>query len=160
VEATEVSPRHVPRRRLPVHLQLSDGRVVVGEAYVAIGGAGHEERLLDRLNDSGEHFLPIAVDGRHLLVRKMSVVSAWTTDMNEVQAEAEAPRRDILVEVVTSRGPVLEGHLRTEGASPNDRALDVLNGLTAPFVALLSPGGIALVNTGHVVAVLEQHSLS
>lgn len=157
--ATLSRPYHVPRRRMPVRLQLADGQVVAGAAYVAVPGAGAQERLLDRLNDFREHFLPIAAEGRHLLVRKTAIVSAWTADLSEVRAERQASRaREIAVEVITSRGPAIEGYLGSERTPSNDRALDILNRLGAPFVALLGQEAITFVNTAHVVAVLELHA--
>lgn len=146
---------------MPVRLQLFDGRVVAGEAYVALEGAGAHEHLLARLNDASEHFLPIATEGRHLLVRKASIVSAWTADVSELRAELEVfGLREIPVEVVTSRGPVIEGDLRAGCRLGMDRALDILNQLDMPFVALLARDAITLVNTAHIVAVVEQYAMS
>ena len=159
-EAATVRRVHVPRRRIPVRLQLANGRSVAGEAYVAIAGAGAQERLLDRLNDESEHFLPVATAGRHLLVRKSAIVSAWTSDRGEVSAALEARHaREIPVEVATFGGSVIEGRLLAGTDRVTDRALDNLNQVVGPFVPLLARESITLVNTSHVVSVLEQQAV-
>ena len=151
-------PLHVPRRRVPVQLRLQDGRSLVGEAYLALRRAdGSQERLLDRLNDVAERYLPIAIADRHLLVRKAAVVSARLVD----PVEAAAARDDhasglVPVEVALSVGPAETGDLRAGTEQAHDRALDKLNRVVSDFVALLDGDTITFVNTHHVVAVLER----
>ena len=124
---------------------------------MALARAGAQERLLDRLNDGSERFLPIAAHGRHLLVRKTAIVTAWTLDESEVRAGLETPRyREIPVEVAMSVGPVIEGCLLADTDPLHDRALDNLNRVVEPFVALLGREAITLVNTAHVVSVVER----
>lgn len=150
--------RIVPRRRVRVFLQLSDGTTTDGEAYVAVAGeSGRPELLLDRLNDARERFLPIAVADRHHLVRKSAIVCALTRDEADVAAARSlAAGRRFHVEVRLAVGSPVEGSLLASGDSNDDRALDHLNALRSNFAALVDGEGIAIVNLEHVVRVTER----
>jgi hypothetical protein len=149
---------YVPRRRVRVQIQLANGRTVAGEAYVAVHrGDGEREHLIDRLNDSSERFLPIAVEDRHLLVRKSAVVSVRTADASDTQLGSRSPGlRQIPVTVAMAVGPDVTGDLLAWPGRARDRALDNLNRLSSAFVALQQEDSITLVNTQHVIAVLER----
>jgi hypothetical protein len=154
-------PLLVPRRRVAVELQLSDGRLVSGDAYVAVhAGDGGTEHLVDRLNDTAERFLPIAVGDRHLLIRKAAIVTAFTADALEAAATREPlGRREFRVEVNLAVGSPASGLLLAVENPKHGRALDHLNRLTQDFVALHKEEGITLVNTHHAVAVVERPAL-
>ena len=51
----------VPRRRVPVQVQMADRTLLSGELYADVKSLdGTPGRVLDRLNDSAETFLPLA----------------------------------------------------------------------------------------------------
>ena len=66
-----------------VRVTLENGRTVEGGLYVpAIGPDGQPGRLLDRLNDEAEQFLPLA--GRHeTLLNKSAIVSVQLASGHE-----------------------------------------------------------------------------
>ncbi len=140
----------IPRRTVLVRLLLDDGRSLEGGLYAAAGGGDDYERVLARLNDPEEDFVPLAVGDDRFLLQKAGIVTAELLDPPD-------PRDPVGVRVVAARlslmgGTAVLGRLRVEMPPERARVLDYLN--AAPrFVPVWNERGVVLVQRRAIVSV-------
>jgi hypothetical protein len=152
VRATDLK---VVKRRVRVRVYLSDGVVREGELYSELHREdGTPASLVDRLNDPREVQLPLAYDGKHLLVSKAAIL-AVTLDSKLVPRPTVEGTREFALKVFLTNRKTVEGVASAVLSPVHSRALDFLNGTPYGFLTLFSPGRATLVNRDHVVAVLE-----
>ena len=149
-----------PQRMVAVRVLLDDGRTVDGGLYVAaIGPDGRPGRLLDRLNDDEERFLPLA--GRYeTLLNKSAIVSIQLASGHErAEGIEETVAREQQVQMVLSQGDVVEGWIRYLMPEEKARLLDYLN--TAPrFIAVIGERRVMLVQRRYIVSIQELSGVS
>jgi hypothetical protein len=146
----------IPRRRVPVKIQLVDGSVVSGELYADVKGPdGAPGRVLDRLNDPLDTYLPLAADDRHILLNKSGI----TTVQLSVKEGAALGRgltsdREVRVRLTLSSGKRLDGTIRAP-LEEHARLLDYLNSAKQMFFALEGEKKATLVNGSSILSVTE-----
>jgi len=143
----------VPQRTVPVHVRLQDGEECEGVLYTALSGPdGGPARLIDRLNDPAERFLPFAAGDRRELLHKARIV--WVRlDAQEPTRDDQAPHEE-RVAVTLQGGAVLEGLVDYVMPPSRGRLLDYLN--AAPqFVELITRAGTVLVNRDFMARVKD-----
>lgn len=78
---------HISKRRVRVRIELLNGSTLTGSFYAdqqnRSGGPG---RVSDRLNDESEPFIPLAVEDRHILVRKTVIAMVRLKNDNRRRA--------------------------------------------------------------------------
>lgn len=144
----------VPQRKIAVELTLPGGRKMDGETYAPETGRGGEPgRLLDRLNDGRERFLPVTHSSGGALVRKRSIVAVR---LGPGDAEREGcagdHEREVRVEIALEEGLALEGRVAYTLPADRCRLLDYFNA-SSRFIALLNSEGATLINTDRVVEI-------
>ncbi len=149
-----------PQRVVAVRILLEEGRTLEGGFYTpATRHDGSPGRLLDRLNDDTEEFLPFA--GRYeTLINKAWIVTVQLASGQEyaeaVETEAAREQR---VRVTLIRGKIVEGWVRYLMPEERGRLLDYLN--TAPrFIPLVGDTRITMVHRRFIVNVQELTGLS
>jgi hypothetical protein len=144
----------VPQREFPVRITLVNGETLDGVLFApATGPDGAPGRLVDRLNDAEEHFLPLARSGQAGLLQKGSVVAVH---LDPVLGAAELHdgehAREVRIRVILETNLELEGDVNYTMPPEKGRILDYLN--AAPrFVPLLTGEGTTLFNRERVVRV-------
>lgn len=150
----------IPQRMVPVRVLLADSQTVEGGFYVpAIGPDGRPGRLLDRLNDDAEEFVPLA--GRYeTLLSKSSIVYVQLASGQERLEGIEATlAREQQVRLVLSLGNTAEGWLRYLMPEEKARLLDYLN--VAPrFIPLIGAQRVTVVNRRFITSVQELTGVS
>jgi hypothetical protein len=146
----------VPRRRVPVQVQLADGSLLEGELYADVKSAdGTPGRVLDRLNDSRETFLPLARDDKHILLRKSGIATVrLETEEEEIRNRGADGTREVRARIDLSDGTSLEGMIPAP-LSPQARLLDYLNASREKFSVLRAGRQVTLINGACVMAVTE-----
>lgn len=145
----------VIKRRVRVRVYMSDGSVRDGELYSEIHREdGTPASLVDRLNDLREVHLPLAYEGKHLLVSKASIL-AVTLDAKLVPRPKVEGTKEFALKVFLTNRQSVEGIASAVLSPVRSRALDFLNGTPYGFLTLFSPGRAILVNRDHIVAVME-----
>jgi hypothetical protein len=146
----------VPRRRVPVRVQLADGSVQSGELYADVKSAnGTPGRVLDRLNESREFFLPLASDDQHILLKKSGIATVrLEVEEEEVRARPADGTREIRARIRLSDGTQLEGMI-TAPLSPRARLLDYLNATRQKFTVLSDGQQVTLINSACVLSITE-----
>jgi hypothetical protein len=151
----------VPKRRVGARCVLSTGSVLVGHFYVAVTRAdGRPETLAQRLNDTTERFLPIALETRHVLLRKSHLV---TVEMpieelgGEVLADTEAgfERKELRFQLDLWNGTSILGRTFAR-MNKHARALDYFNQGAWRFIDVVLDDRVMLVNGDYVAAVTEE----
>jgi hypothetical protein len=144
----------VPRREAPASILLDDGRVLEGQLYLAVAGHdGRPETVGERLNQTGEEFVPMACGGDRFLINKSGIIAVTVPD------EADAVREDegngakkAAVRLSLAGGTSLIGRLHIAMPLERSRVLDYLN--AAPrFLALHAQNGVTLVHRRFIVSV-------
>jgi hypothetical protein len=148
-----------PRRVVPVRVLLDDGRKLEGGLYAPGARAdGTPGRLVDRLNDDTEEFLPIA--RYETLLNKACIISVELA-AGEEQAEGieNAVAREQQVEVALIGGTTLSGWIRVLMPEERGRLLDYLN--AAPrFIPVIGENRVTLVHRRFIVSVEELNGVS
>jgi len=149
-----------PRRVVPVRVLLDDGRKLEGGLYAPGARAdGTPGRLVDRLNDDTEEFLPLA--GRYeTLLNKTCIISVELA-AGEEQAEGieNEVAREQQVEIALIGGATLSGWIRFLMPEERGRLLDYLN--VAPrFIPVIGENRVTLVHRRFIVSVEELSGVS
>ncbi len=148
----------VPRRRVPVRVQQADNSVTLGELYADIKGAdGAPGRVLDRLNDPLETYLPLAADNRHILLNKTGITTVQlAVGESGALGRGLTSDREVRVRVVLSNGESLEGTIRAP-LEEHARLLDYLNSTRQMFFSLTGGKMATLINGRCILSVTELH---
>jgi hypothetical protein len=146
----------VPRRRVPVQVQLADGSLLSGELYADVKSIdGMPGRVLDRLNESQETFLPLASDDKHILLKKSGIATVrLDAGEEEFRGGAAEGTREVRARISLSDGTHLEGMIPAP-LSPRARLLDYLNASREKFSVLRNDRQVTLINSACVLAVTE-----
>lgn len=149
-----------PQRMVAVRVLLEDGQKLEGGFYVpATGPDGNPGRLLDRLNDASEEFLPLA--GRYeTLLNKSCIV---TVELASGQQQTEGIESDVAreqkVRIALARGDTVEGWIRYLMPEERSRLLDYLN--EAPnFIPVIGERRVSLVHRRFIQSVEELTGVS
>ena len=126
----------VPSRAVPSVVCLPDGSTVDGKLFVPSSGpSGAPGRLVDRLNDDAEHFLPLALKDHPELLNKDCIVWVRPADAADVVEELPPGSAEHSVRIALSVGGDVEGVVRYVPHPARSRLLDYFN--EAPrFVAI------------------------
>jgi hypothetical protein len=150
----------IPQRMVPVRVLLANSQIVEGGLYVpAIGPDGRPGRLLDRLNDGAEEFVPLA--GRYeTLLSKSSIVYVQLASGHErAEGIEDTLAREQQVRLILRRGKPVQGWIRYLMPEERARLLDYLN--VAPrFIPLIGTQRVTIVNRSFVVSVQELTGVS
>lgn len=140
----------VPQREVEVRLLLHGGEERSGVLYTCLSNPdGRPGRLVDRLDDEAEAFLPFAHDGRRELLHKAWVV--WIRVEGEESHDEEATHAE-RVRITLIGGDTVQGDVRYMMPPQRERLLDYLN--AAPrFLSVRADGATTLVNRDFIVRV-------
>jgi hypothetical protein len=155
-----VKTLRTPQRMVAVRVILENGRAVEGGLYVpAIGPDGQPGRLLDRLNDDTERFLPLA--GRYeTLLNKSAIVSVQLASGHERAENIEQEiAREQQVRMVLRQGEIVDGWIRYLMPEEKARLLDYLNAAPA-FIAVLGERRVILVQRRFILSIQELSGIS
>lgn len=148
-------PLWAPKRRVAARVRLIDGRTLDGALYADVQRLdGTRASVVDRLHDAFERYIPLATEGRHVLLQKSAVVTVHLPG-DEVEPPAADGVREFRVALGLAAGEPVRGRLFALLPPAQSRALDFLNRTAQPFVELASGDELVLVNTEHVVTVTE-----
>ena len=147
----------VPRRRVRARVRLADS-VYEGALYAPVeepgGGPG---RLSDRLNESQEKYIPLALENRHVLLRKASIVVVELgEEEREIEQQVTRAARELHLRFRLSDGTTLRGRTHAEMPPESARVLDFMNERAPRFITLLRDGQVLILNERHVTAVSEE----
>lgn len=149
-----------PRRVVPVRVLLDDGRQLDGGLYAPGARAdGTPGRLVDRLNDDTEEFLPLA--GRYeTLLNKACIISIELAKGAEQSEGIEnAVAREQQVNIALIGGTTVSGWIRFLMPEERGRLLDYLN--AAPrFVPIICDNRVTLIHRRFIVSVEELTGVS
>ena len=126
----------VPKRGVTSSVRMCDGSILEATLFVPKSGPdGAPGRVIDRLNDEGERFVPAKVGGRHELLNTDRIV--WVRlETAEVTADPVVPASHAHdVGVTLSDGATVEGTVRFVMPPERSRLLDYCN--AAPTFILL-----------------------
>lgn len=155
VEDMEARRPYVPRRRVRATVRLAGRGVLKGDLYAEqVHLDGSPGRVLERLNDSSERYLPLAVHDSHLLLNKrhIVVVEIETCEVERPAGSSRAAR----VRVDLTDGSAVEGSIEMPPANgAGSRTLDHLNALPDGFHVVWTTNAACLVNTGYIAVVAE-----
>ena len=142
----------VPKREVPVRVSMDNGQTLDGILFVAtVGTDGRLGRVLDRLNDTEEEFLPLACGEDHLLLNKSGVMMVEEPEEKD-QLDSDAGAEEMPVRVTLIGGTNLVGRLRMRMPPERARVLDYLN--AAPrFIALFGENGATLIQRSYIMYV-------
>ena len=137
----------VPRREVEVSVLLADGQELEGVFYAPEAGPdGGPGRLLDRLNDPTEDFVPLSHQGENFLVNKMRVV--WVQlgvgQTRYERADSEGAQ-EAKVRLGFGHERTLDGRLAYIMPPERSRLLDYLNAAEG-FIPLLGEERATLIN--------------
>lgn len=150
----------IPQRMVPVRVLLADSQTVEGGLYVpAIGPDGRPGRLLDRLNDDAEEFVPLAGRYETLLSKSAIVCVQLASGQERVEGIEDTLAREQQIRAVLSRGHPVEGWVRYLMPEEKARLLDYLN-VAPPFIPLIGVHRVTVVNRRFIVSVQELTGVS
>lgn len=116
----------VPKRRVQARVQLADRSTLEGGLYADAHPLDRTPaRVLDRLADPTEAYIPLASGDRHILLRKAGIVSVQL-DQQDMGIPVAPGSRRIQVRIALRSGTVIESYLRAL-LPTHARALDYLN---------------------------------
>lgn len=146
----------IPRRRVPVRVQLADNSIVSGELYADVRGAdGAPGRVLDRLNDPLETYLPLAADDKHVLLNKAGITTVQLpVGEGSALGRGMTSDREVRVRMILSNGERLDGRMRAP-LEEHARLLDYLNSTRQMFFALEGENKATLINGSFILSVTE-----
>jgi hypothetical protein len=147
----------IPRRRVPVSVRLNDNSVVSGELYAEVKGSdGAPGRVLDRLNDPLETYLPLAANDRHILLNKSGIATVrLAIEEGGALSRGQTSDRELRVSIILSSGERLDGRIRAS-LENHARLLDYLNSTKQMFFAIEDDNEATLINGGCILSVTEQ----
>lgn len=145
---------------VPVRVRLEDGRALDGGFYVpTMASEGRPGRLLDRLNDDTEYFLPLAGRYETLLNKEWIVTVQLASGHDQLEGIEEDFASEQRVRIDLAAGESLEGWIRYLMPEEKTRLLDYLN--CAPrFIAVMSEPRVTLVQRRFIVGVEELTGIS
>lgn len=115
----------IPRSEISVRLLLDDGRTLEGDLFVPSTGDSDLERVLGRLNDAHEEFLPLAVGNDRFLLNKTGILSA---EIGPPDSEPDAlGARVVVARLSLLGGLAVVGKIRIEMPPERSRVLDYMN---------------------------------
>lgn len=124
----------VPQRQVKVRVKLEGGQDLTGLMYVPVmGETGGPGRLLDRLNENADAFLPLTVGNKTHLINARRVVLVRVEDKGEEQVEQKIEEsqadysRQLQVRMRLATGEVITGILAYLRPKGQERLLDYLN---------------------------------
>ncbi|MEM1181184.1 MAG: hypothetical protein AAGM22_22770 [Acidobacteriota bacterium] len=124
----------VPQRQVKVRVKLEGGQDLNGTMYVpVIGEAGSPGRLIDRLNENADAFMPLTVGNKTHLLNVRRVVLVRVEDKGEEQVEQKIEEsqaeysRQLQVRMRLASGEVITGLLAYLRPKGQERLLDYLN---------------------------------
>ncbi len=156
---TEGTRRYVPRRRVRATVRLAGRGVLEGDLYAEqVHLDGRPGRVLERLNDASERYLPLAVHDSHLLLNKRHIVTV-EIETREVERPTESSRAS-LVRIDLTEGSSVEGSMEMPRATgAGSRTLDNLNALPDGFHVVWTTSAACLVNAWYIAVVAEKCGL-
>ena len=155
VEFKSSNVLRVPKRRVPARVVLVDHTIHSGELYADIlRSDGSPGRILDRLVDSTEKYLPLATESEHILLSKAHILLVECSS-DEVDVPSANGAKTLCVQLRLVTGLVLSGEIRTCLPPLHARVLDYLNAISPKFITTLQDENATLVNASHVVSVAE-----
>lgn len=150
----------VPQRQVKVRVKLEGGQDLTGMMYVpTVGEAGNPGRLLDRLNENADAYMPLTVGNKTHLLNVRRVVLVRVEDKGEEQVvqkieESQAEySRQIQVRMRLAPGDVITGLLAYLRPKGQERLLDYLN--TERRFLPLHVDRLVYVNRLQIVSVFE-----
>lgn len=151
----------VPRRRVKARIRLADENCIDGEMYASVERAdGEPGRLVDRLNNLSEKFVPVAVAGRHILLNKSTITMLEIEGGRYEIEDLDKPgATEVPVVLTFSDRQIVRGSFFTCLPEAHRRALDYLNLGRCRFLALYCNGRAVLVNVDriqHATEVIDQ----
>ncbi len=149
-----------PQRMVPVRVLLEDGRRLQGGFYVpATGLDGNPGRLLDRLNDASEKFLPLAGKHETLLNKAWIVAVVLASGHQQAEVIESEIAREQRVRMALAQGKTVEGWLRFLMPEERGRLLDYLNE-APPFIPVIGEQRVTLVHRRFIQSVQELTGIS
>lgn len=147
----------VPRRKVPARVRLADSTALEGSLYAPVAGSlGRPGRMVDRLNDAAERYLPLALHDRHVLVHKSRIVAVELSESDGgIGQSSSAYARELRLRVALLDGSTVQGRTYAEMPPSRARVLDFLNATVPRFIPLLRDDGVVIVNGDYIVAVSE-----
>jgi hypothetical protein len=146
----------VPQREVPVQVLLEGGEELEGLFYAPTSSpSGGPGRLSERLNDEGEHFLPLVdAESAYLISKSMILTVRLLPGEAELEFQESDQAKECSVEMRLMGGLMLTGRLKFTMPVEKARILDYLNA-APPFIALLENGRILLVNRSFLVRIRD-----
>jgi hypothetical protein len=142
----------IHRRRVKTRIRLADENLIDGEMYANVERVGGEPgRLVDRLNNMSEKFIPVAVAGRHILLNKATITMLEIDNGRfEIEDLDKPDAREISVLITFSERRSVSGTFFTCLPQTHRRTLDYLNLSRCQFLALYCNGRAVLVNVDRI----------
>jgi len=147
----------VPQREIAVTLRLIDGSRHEGTLFApATGPDGAPGRLVDRLNDHAEHFIPLAAPGGGCLVSKSALVAVHlAAEDGRLEWHEGEQEHEVEVSVLLEGGVELDGRVAYSLPPERRRILDFFNA-TLGYVPLReAAGSLVLFNRDPVIRARE-----
>lgn len=147
----------VPRRKVRARVRLADSTVYEGALYAPVETVdGRPGRVVDRLNEPNEKYLPLALEDRHLLVNKAGIVTVeLRVKEGDTEQDASDDGRELHLQLQLSDGSTLSGRTYAEMPPASGRVLDFMNATAPKFITLLLDDQVLIVNEGYIVAICE-----
>jgi len=143
----------VPRREVRARILLDDGRILDCLVFTAATAPdGGPQRVLDRLNETDEEFVPVSCRDDRFLVNKSGIVTVQITQPDEIAALSDAGAIERAVRLSLAGGINLVGRFQISMPPERSRVIDFLNAAKR-FVPLLGPDRVTLVQRNYIVAV-------
>jgi hypothetical protein len=143
----------VPRREVGATVVLDDGRTLECTLFTAVSSPeGGPQRVLERLNDSEEEFVPVSCDDDRFLVSKPGIVTVQITQQDEMEAMQSDAGREVPVRVCLAGGISLVGRFRIVMPPERSRVIDYLNEASR-FLPLYGEDRVTLVQRSYIVTV-------
>ena len=146
----------VPQREISVTVRLIDGSRHEGKLFApASGPDGAPGRLIDRLNDEKEHFIPLAgAEGGFLISKSALVAIHLGQEDGRLEWHEGEQAHQVDVAVVLEGGVELEGRVAYSLPPEKRRILDFFN-MTLGYVPIQESEGMTLFNRDHVIRVRD-----